>query len=353
MNAPPIVIASWILAVVDQMEYFGIDRKKLIGESTEFTGYRFVPSAYFELGVSRRVWHRASALSQDPLLGLRVGKRMPLQAMNVLAIILMHSPNVRSAFTNLGRYERLIANNGRFVAKRLTTGLRLTHRAMPCHVPLHYMQSDSIVTALLRFLRLSGLADLAPSHVCLSSPHFDLKADYENFFKCPVSLGETEASIEFDDDTLERRLPNSDPSLLKLAYSHAETMLTRQNTLDGLAQSVRAILEARHFTKVSCAEVAQHLNISQRTLQRRLADVGHTFRELLEAARMEKTFHLVTQSSLPLTQIAHNLGYSEPSSLARAVSNWFGLSPTQLRKKTLAQSDISLDPSEHRKTPHA
>ncbi|MBU7436215.1 AraC family transcriptional regulator [Paraburkholderia fungorum] len=336
MNAPLVVIASWLLAVVDQMEILGIPRQKLIGESQEFAPLRLVPSAHFELAVTRRLWHRASELSDDPLLGLKVGKRMPLQAMNVLSIILMHSPNVRGAFANLDRYERLVGNNGHFVADWLDGSLRLTHRELPCHVPLHYSQTDSIITAVLRFFRLSGLADLAPIRVSLSSPYVDLKAEYEDFFRCQVSFGEEEASIEFDDFTLDRRLPNADSSLLELGRNHAEAMLSRLNKLDSLAQSVRAMMGARHFTEVSCAEVAKNLGISHRTLQRRLAEVGHTFRELFEAARMDEAFHLLTQSSLSLSQIADNLGYSEPSAFSRAFRNWFGVSPGQQRSKAPA-----------------
>jgi AraC-like DNA-binding protein len=345
MNMPLVVIASWIHAVVDQMETFGIDRTKLIGESRKLAGYCMVPNAHFELAVARRVWHRASELSQDPLLGLKVGKKMPLQAMNALSIILMHSADVRTAFANLDRYEGLVGNSGHFVSEGITAGVRLIYRATPCHVPLHYMQADSVITALLRFLRLSGLADLAPRHVALSSPHADLKADYESFFRCPVSFGEDEASIVLDKSTLDRLLPNADPSLLELARIHAEAMLTRQKTLDGLAQSVRAILGARQFTEVSCNDVAKNLGISHRTLQRRLAEVGHTFRDLLEAARMEEAFHLLTQSSLPLSQIAYKLGYSEPSSFSRAVRNWFGLSPGQQRKEAHISRKNSSAPS--------
>lgn len=340
MNAPPVVIASWILAVIDQMEHLGIDRKKLIGESQEMTGCHLLPSSHFELAFVRRLWHRAAELSQDPLLGLKVGRRMPLQAMNVLSIILMHSTNIRNAFANLDRYESLVGNNGHFVAKRRNKKLRLIYRVTPFHVPLHYMHADSIIAALLKALRLSGLPDLAPSQISVRSPRAELQADYAAFFKCPVSFDESEASIEFDDNMLDLQLPGADPILLELARSHAEAMLVRQKTLDGLARSVRAILQSRHFTEVSCAEVAQNLNISQRTLQRRLAEVGQTFRDLLEAVRMEEVFHLLTQSSLPLSEIAYKLGYSEPSSFSRAVRNWYAQPPGQLRKDAYSQNDM-------------
>ncbi len=266
---------------------------------------------------------------------------MPLQAMNVLSIILTHSPNVRTAFANLDRYERLVGNNGHFVSTRVGSNFRMTYHVTPFHIPLHYMHADSIITALLRYLRLSGLPKLAPIHVYLSSPHAELQSDYAGFFRCAVSFNEAEASLEFDDTALEMRLPSADPMLLELARSHAEAMLLRQKTLDGLSHSVRGILQSHHFTELSCASVAQHLDISQRTLQRRLAEVGHTFRELLEAVRMEEIFRLLTQTALPLSKIAYRLGYSESSSFSRAVRNWYGQPPGQLRKEAHANMNGS------------
>jgi AraC-like DNA-binding protein len=313
------------------MEALGLDRAALLDASPWPKDGAPPPNGYFEVAAVRRVWHRAAELSQDPLLGLKIGVDMPLQAMNVLSIVLMHSPTLRAAFANLDRYERLVGNNGHFSAQHDTSGVRLSYVPMPSHVPLHYMQPDSVLSALLRLLRLSGLADLAPRQVVLTSPHFALRREYEAFFGCPVHVAAEMAGMEFDYATWDRPLPNADPGLLEMARAHAETLLMRQATLDSLTQSVRALLGARRFGRVSCTQVARDLGISGRTLQRRLAQTGHTFRELFDAARMDEALHLLTRSTLPLSEIADRLGYSEPSALSRAVRHRFGASPRHQR----------------------
>src|SRR3712207_2118189 len=78
-------------------------------------------------------------------------------------------------------------------------------------------------------------------------------------------------------------------------------------------------------------DVARELNMSTRTLQRRLADEGVQFQQLLEAVRHEMAKEYLRASSLPLNEIAFLLGYKEASSFHRAFHHWEGLSPGQWR----------------------
>ncbi len=77
--------------------------------------------------------------------------------------------------------------------------------------------------------------------------------------------------------------------------------------------------------------VAEELHISGRTLQRRLADDGLGFQQLLEAVRREMAQQYLAVPSLDLNEIAYLLGYEEASSFHRAFQHWEGTSPGQWR----------------------
>lgn len=67
--------------------------------------------------------------------------------------------------------------------------------------------------------------------------------------------------------------------------------------------------------------------MSSRTLQRRLAEAGMTYSGLVMASRMRLAKDWLTESDMPVAEIAAELGYSDVSNLARAFRRETGISP--------------------------
>ena len=83
---------------------------------------------------------------------------------------------------------------------------------------------------------------------------------------------------------------------------------------------------------VSYEKVAQRLNMSPRSLQRKLQIDHTTFRSLLEEVRQEIAENYIHDSTVNLMEIAFVLGYSEYSSFSRAYKRWTKISPSKIRK---------------------
>jgi AraC-like DNA-binding protein len=75
------------------------------------------------------------------------------------------------------------------------------------------------------------------------------------------------------------------------------------------------------------AEVAAALGTAPWTLQRRLAETGIAFSEIVDATRRDLAGHYLRQPQMPLSDIALCLGYSEQSAFTRAHRRWFGIPP--------------------------
>lgn len=92
------------------------------------------------------------------------------------------------------------------------------------------------------------------------------------------------------------------------------------------------------MTRVAAGDVrmsvlARHLAMSPRTLQRRLADEGVSYQELLEAARKEAAGRYVRESTLSISEVAYLVGYSEPAPFHRAFKRWYGITPELFRQQ--------------------
>jgi len=78
-------------------------------------------------------------------------------------------------------------------------------------------------------------------------------------------------------------------------------------------------------------QVAGHLGLSARSLQRRLDEEGLQFAELLSAVRQDLATAYLANSGRPVTSVAALLGYSSPSSFTRWFASSFGVAPQTWR----------------------
>ena len=77
--------------------------------------------------------------------------------------------------------------------------------------------------------------------------------------------------------------------------------------------------------------IASQLGMSERTLQRRLKEEGTSFQALLDRTRHYLARELLRNTRVPLTDVALQLGFSEPSTFFRAFKKWEGMTPGQFR----------------------
>ncbi|CAA0093651.1 putative HTH-type transcriptional regulator [Zhongshania aliphaticivorans] len=84
---------------------------------------------------------------------------------------------------------------------------------------------------------------------------------------------------------------------------------------------------------MSIDKAAEALNISRRTLQRRLAEQGTQFLHVLQELRAELAIQYLSDERLSITDIAFLLGYMDQSSFSGAFRSWHGKSPRDFRKQ--------------------
>ena len=81
----------------------------------------------------------------------------------------------------------------------------------------------------------------------------------------------------------------------------------------------------------SKSEVAGRLNMTERTLLRRLKAEGTTFAEVFDKLREELAFQYLRHDDLNLSEIAEVLGFSDYGTFSRAFKRWTGRRPSEVR----------------------
>jgi AraC-like DNA-binding protein len=91
------------------------------------------------------------------------------------------------------------------------------------------------------------------------------------------------------------------------------------------------------------ARAADALGLSVRTLQRRLAQEGLSFEELLRADRLAKATRLLETTSATVLEIALALGYSDHAHFTRAFHRWRGIAPLAYRRSLMSREHSHAD----------
>ena len=100
--------------------------------------------------------------------------------------------------------------------------------------------------------------------------------------------------------------------------------------LSGLRQSIVRLLP---LGDMSIDKVAAELNVSRRTLQRRLADRDTQFLQVLQEIRSDLSVRYLGDERLGIAEIAFLLGYADQGSFSSAFKVWHGLSPRDYRRQ--------------------
>ncbi|MCE7999225.1 MAG: helix-turn-helix domain-containing protein [Rhodobiaceae bacterium] len=84
--------------------------------------------------------------------------------------------------------------------------------------------------------------------------------------------------------------------------------------------------------EASVGGLASHLNMSPRTLHRRLSRLHQqTPQEFIQRIRMEEAMRLIETTKKSVSEIGAEIGYADENTFRRAFSAWVGTTPTQHR----------------------
>ncbi|MGW4531097.1 AraC family transcriptional regulator ligand-binding domain-containing protein [Nocardia sp. NPDC004340] len=128
----------------------------------------------------------------------------------------------------------------------------------------------------------------------------------------------------------------SDPVLQAILRSHAQQVINsiapEPGWLDAFRAALYATLPDSGGDGVRLEKVARALRLSERTLQRRLAEHGTGWRTELETLRRDTALALLRDPAVPVRVVALRLGYRDHRVLARAFRRWTGQSPAGFRR---------------------
>jgi AraC-like DNA-binding protein len=152
----------------------------------------------------------------------------------------------------------------------------------------------------------------------------------ERAFGCPVHAEASWNGLSMPRSTWELPLRRGDPRLQRVLEAQAPSPADAGSVVF----DVRRVVTARLREGVpDIHEIARHLGVSVRTLQRRLADAGQSFNTVVETTRPDAAKTWLSGSELAIGEIGYLLGYSDVAAFHRAFKRWTGVTPHSFRRE--------------------
>ena len=153
---------------------------------------------------------------------------------------------------------------------------------------------------------------------------------HRQLFGCPVYFGRERNCAKVARHWLSVPVTTHSPALaaqlVELLDQQAQAGVVPRSS-----NAVEQLLFRSGRAKLTISQVADALQLSVRTLRRRLSEDGTSFRKLIERTRMQVAQKLLQERGMTVAAVAERLGFSDAQTFRRAFKRWLGQVPSKMR----------------------
>jgi AraC-like DNA-binding protein len=322
--------------VKKMFELHGLDAQALLGEQGITLDAIRDPNAR----IPARAWdglaRRTLTLIGDPAFGLRAAHCWHPSNLGALGYAWLSSSTLRTGLQRVVRYWRLLGEKTAAHLEDNHGGLTTVFESGRADPVVGAITADFTMSLLVSMCRMNYGDALRPVAVSLKRPRSDGWQVYRGHYGCPVHFAAAEDSFTLARGDADRTLPSSNREIAATLDHTLARQLARLDRTNVVARCRASLLEQFSSGKLSEEDMAQQLNMSRRTLQRKLADVETTYQQLVDETRHDLALGYIEDPRNSITDITFMLGFSQQSAFTRAFRRWTGHAPSEYRQRGIA-----------------
>ena len=274
----------------------------------------------------------------DEAAGVMPDVQTPPGTTRLIALSMINSPNLGAALHRAIEFNEVCrVRHGADVINRLIVDEERKEATLT-----YTSRDDSnegqhgLLCNLAMWLRFSGwligqCIDVTSATCAGPQPAF--MAGMRHFFSCPVSYGAAVNSVTFSARHLTAELVRDEAQLMEfLKLAPYYVIIEPQTSTLSITHRIREILGNDFRQEMpSFEELTTLLNMSARTLRRRLEKEGTSYQRIKDNARRDRAIAMLSRDRLTVSEVAEQIGFSDPSAFHRSFKKWTGQSPGSYR----------------------
>jgi AraC-like DNA-binding protein len=340
LNEP--VPLEFVRALLVQARAYGRDVEAMLGTADFPFNPLDLPSApvYVSLEQYSRLCVALFREIGDESGGVIAGSSTPFGTTRLLLYSVLHSGDLRAAMERAMEFNaccREQQGSIRVSELRVDDEQKMaTLSYLACEDLTQLPPQDGTLCALSMWLRLCGwmigqYIDIVAAEC--AGPEPESMLGLRHFFPCPVEFNRSRNSVTFSARHLSAPLIRSEPDLetfLRVAPYHV--VIKPVSSDCSITNRIHRLLGEDFRDELpSFEKLTQLLNMSPRTLRRRLEKEGTSYQRIKDNARRDVAIGLLSRERLTVSEVAERVGFSDPSAFHRSFKKWTGLSPGAYR----------------------
>ncbi|AUD05128.1 AraC family transcriptional regulator [Spirosoma pollinicola] len=283
------------------------------------------------------LWLNAAYLSQDPLFGLHFGESMQVAALGVVGELIRHSRTIGEALTHAASFAHLITDVLTMVvtaSDQLFTIEFVPNVKRSRESPIVFRQMmDFFLAFTLHEVDGLILEKIQPVTVRMPVCAVD-QTEYKRVLRCSSIQDSDKYVLEFDARFWEEPILTADYELQAVLLRKVNVLTEASRQKGVVSERIHNFLLANAYLGVPTLEaIASNLNVSSRSLQRKLREEGVTYQQLADSMRKSLALHYLQAGQHPVKEVSYILGYNELSAFNRAFRRWTGTTPASYQKQ--------------------
>lgn len=332
MTAVRKVTAVWARQIADLLEARGHPAELILREVGLKRAEVKPPDARIAVTKHVALIEAAAEHLNDPCFGLHFGAGLdPLDA-GAIGFLAANSPTLGDALKNFAKYLATMSEGSRahldLKGEQAHWTMGLTDRKAVADRQFY----EYLLAASLNICRFAVSRRITPTTVEFQHPRSSGLDEFRRYFGAPVRFGAMRNMMTLEKSQLSLPCRSADQRLFRIVKAHCDELLAKSRKAKNLQEEVTHLVGSLLPTGTATkAHVASSLNMSERTLSRRLAEQGMSFRQIIDEERRRMAFRYLDDPAVRPTQVAYLLGYSEPSAFTHAFRRWTQQSPAEYR----------------------
>ncbi len=327
------VFATPITALLQAAEHFGVSRRNLLaaagidGEQLRQVDQRFPVERLFKL------YDCAVSATNEPNLAIYAGRISYINGLNLQLYMSTICNTFREYLNLMPSVLKFTGDIGEVKISRQEELIRLEWRPLEPKSSEHRYLSDTFLTmssAIVDSLCVQPIRVIAAD---FTYPEPEDSQLLRQMFGEKLTFNQPVSCLYYDRTCLSYPISQLDQQLNTGQTDPLMRLFEDQQVEDDFMTSLRrAIVRQLPQGNMSIDTVAGALNVSRRTLQRRLTDRDTQFLQVLQDIRAELALRYLGDERLGITEIAFLLGYADQGSFSSAFKTWNGQSPSEYRQ---------------------
>jgi len=281
----------------------------------------------------------ASRLLNDEDWGLQFGERLHLGTHGLLGHV---STSANNSLESLKTYQQFLQIRSQLVSidyqlKGQSVVILFAIHANIAHAktaPHNRPIIDGCVSGLITILGTKFPLHSVDIPVHLSYPKPQSIEPHLSILGSNITFNSDQNSVEIPLSLLTQQNATANAGVFQLVTQQSEAALTQIQQEENLSNTINRHLLENPEAIISQDMMAEKLNMTPRTLRRKLHQIGSNYQEIQNSVRKDIAIKYLQDTSWSIQEVSSRLGYSEEVNFSRAFKRWVGVTPSLFRKQS-------------------